>query len=162
MPAGHHEQMQQKAANATPYAGQQSRQIKSLSAEETKGWQDGQGMGLAKAAELNGYPGPMHSLELKDALQLNAEQISTTQQLMAKHKAEVSLLGKQLVEMEGHLDQAFAQKTIDATSIDRMTAHIASIQGKIRASHLKTHLLQTALLSPTQVKQYNTVRGYGE
>ena len=31
-------------------------------------------MGLALAAELNGYPGPSHVLELADKLELSAEQ----------------------------------------------------------------------------------------
>ena len=33
----------------------------------------GRGMGLALAAELNGYPGPSHVLELADKLKLSAE-----------------------------------------------------------------------------------------
>jgi hypothetical protein len=38
----------------SPYAGQESRSIKSLSPEEVRGLLDGGGMGFAKAAELNG------------------------------------------------------------------------------------------------------------
>ena len=50
-----------------PYAGMQDREIKALSAEERAALLEGQGMGLALAAELNGYPGPVHVLELGDA-----------------------------------------------------------------------------------------------
>ena len=50
------------------YAGQQSREIKALSDQEVKDLQAGAGMGMAKAAELNRYPGPMHALELADQL----------------------------------------------------------------------------------------------
>src|SRR4029079_2796548 len=46
---------------AGPYAGQQARGVKALSDEEVSGYLAGAGMGFAKAAELNGYPGPMHS-----------------------------------------------------------------------------------------------------
>ena len=42
----------------SPYAGQESREIKSLSPAEVDGYLAGAGMGFAKAAELNGYPGP--------------------------------------------------------------------------------------------------------
>lgn len=45
--------------SAEPYAGQQSRDIKALSDEEMKGYLTGAGMGFAKAAELNRYPGPV-------------------------------------------------------------------------------------------------------
>lgn len=44
-------------AGGTPpsYAGQEQREIKSLSAEDVQSLLTGKGMGLAKAAELNGY-----------------------------------------------------------------------------------------------------------
>src|SRR5688500_491116 len=48
------------AESHAPYAGQQSRDIKSLSEQEIAALLAGQGAGLAKAAELNGYPGPAH------------------------------------------------------------------------------------------------------
>jgi hypothetical protein len=50
---------------------------------------EGKGMGLALAAELNNYPGPMHVLEHAQALGLNETQRSSTAQLMATHKDEV-------------------------------------------------------------------------
>ena len=53
-----------------PYAGQQARSIKSLSAEDVAALLKGEGMGMAKAAELNGYPGPVHVLTLADELRL--------------------------------------------------------------------------------------------
>ena len=59
---------------AQPYAGQQVRAVTSLSPEELNGFLEGRGMGLAKAAELNGYPGPMHLLELEKELGLTASQ----------------------------------------------------------------------------------------
>ena len=34
----------------------------------------GRGFGMAFAADQNGYPGPMHVLDLKDRLKLSAEQ----------------------------------------------------------------------------------------
>ena len=47
----------------TPYAGQQVRQVKALSDEDIAAHRKGEGMGMAKAAELN-YPGPAHFGEL--------------------------------------------------------------------------------------------------
>lgn len=38
---------------------QRQRDIKSLSAERIEGLEEGRGLGYAKPAELNGYPGPM-------------------------------------------------------------------------------------------------------
>ena len=52
------------AAQTSSYAGQQDREIKSLSAAELHDLAEGRGMGMAKAAELNHYPGPAHVIEL--------------------------------------------------------------------------------------------------
>jgi hypothetical protein len=40
------------------YAGQQARTTKALSDEDIAALSNGEGKGMAKAAELNGYPGP--------------------------------------------------------------------------------------------------------
>ena len=45
------------------YVGEESREIKSLSPKDIAALKEGSGWGLAKAAELNGYPGPIHVLE---------------------------------------------------------------------------------------------------
>jgi hypothetical protein len=43
---------------------------------------EGRGFGLAFAADQNGYPGPLHVLELKDRLKLTADQEAKTQALL--------------------------------------------------------------------------------
>jgi hypothetical protein len=52
----------------------QTRPIKALSEQQVADLQAGRGMGLALPAELNGYPGPAHVLELADKLGLSADQ----------------------------------------------------------------------------------------
>jgi hypothetical protein len=42
------------------YAGLQARAIKALSDQQIADLRAGRGMGLALAAELNGFPGPLH------------------------------------------------------------------------------------------------------
>ena len=66
----------------SPYAGQQARGIKALSEQDVAGYESGAGMGFAKPAELNGYPGPMHVLELADRLALTNEQRAATHALL--------------------------------------------------------------------------------
>jgi len=58
---------------ASPYTGQQTRSIKALSPEDIDELRKGAGMGLAKAAELNGYPGPLHVLALTKELRLTPD-----------------------------------------------------------------------------------------
>ena len=64
------------AQSQQPYAGLEGRPIKALSERQVADLKAGRGMGLALAAELNGYPGPSHLVELSDQLALTAEQLS--------------------------------------------------------------------------------------
>ncbi len=52
------------------YAGEENREIKSLSADDIDELRNGGGWGLAKAAELNGVPGPAHLLEMKKEIDI--------------------------------------------------------------------------------------------
>ncbi len=143
-----------------PYAGQQAREIKSLSASQVQDMLAGKGMELAKAAELNGYPGPMHTLELADPMQLTPDQRSSTEQLLVHHKSEARALGAQLVNAERQLDQAFASRQINPEALATATQRIGALQAALRRAHLETHLQQTSLLTPQQVARYNQLRGY--
>lgn len=150
----------QPSQNASPYAGQQTREIKALSPTQTADLLAGKGMELAKAAELNGYPGPMHTLELATQLNLSAEQKHASEALMTRHKAEARDLGAQLVEAERALDLAFSSRQIDAARLTAHTERIGQLQALLRKSHLETHLQQTALLKPEQISRYAQLRGY--
>jgi hypothetical protein len=52
------------ASGVEPYAGWQARSIKALSRQQIEDYLQGRGMSMALPAELNGYPGPRHVLEL--------------------------------------------------------------------------------------------------
>ncbi|MBI2090805.1 MAG: hypothetical protein HYT78_19030 [Deltaproteobacteria bacterium] len=144
----------------SPYAGQERRTIKALSAEEVQGYLSGDGMGFAKVAELNHYPGPRHVLDLTDKLDLSNEQHRRTQAIFDKMRAEAINLGKQLVEKERLLDSRFAERTISGAELKQLVAEIAAIQGRLRATHLQAHLAQRDLLTPDQIRYYNALRGY--
>jgi Spy/CpxP family protein refolding chaperone len=143
-----------------PYAGLQSREIKALSGEEMSDLRAGRGMGLALAAELNGYPGPRHVLDLASQLSLSDEQRARIQQMFDSMREEAIPLGKQLVAAEKDLNRAFAERTINPERLQAMTAAIAEKQGELRNSHLKYHLATAALLNPDQLRRYGELRGY--
>ena len=146
----------------TPYAGMQSRPIKALSEQQVADLQAGRGMGLALAAELNGYPGPAHVLELADKLDLSADQRAKVQQLFASMKQEALPLGSKLIEQEAELDRQFAGQAITPASLKSATAAIAITQGELRETHLKYHLSTVALLTASQRQRYSELRGYGD
>lgn len=142
------------------YAGEERREIKSLSAEEVEQLLNGQGMGLAKAAELNSYPGPRHVLELAAELRLSAEQRAQTQAAFDRMRDEAVRLGRLIVERERALDAMFAKGEIDAGKLRAATSEIARLQGELRAAHLAAHLETRRLLSPQQITKYDELRGY--
>ena len=145
---------------STPYAGQESRDIKALSAEEVSDLMAGKGMGLAKAAELNGYPGPSHVLENRTALKLSDQQAQQTQALFASMQAKAIGLGTSLVEEERRLDRMFGDGTISPEALVASLARIGSLQADLRAAHLAAHLAQRQILTADQNAAYIKLRGY--
>ncbi len=143
-----------------PYAGLQARPIKALSDDQVADLKAGRGMGLAMAAELNGYPGPMHVLELADKLHLGTGQKETVEKLFAAMKGDAVPLGQKLIDAEASLDKSFADRTITQAELDRATQAIATLQGELRVAHLKYHLLVSSLLTPEQRNRYAELRGY--
>ncbi len=145
----------------TPYAGMQTRPIKALSEQQVADLGAGRGMGLALAAELNGYPGPSHVLELADRLELSADQRARVQALFDSMKREALPIGARLLEQEAELDKQFAGHTVTPDSLKASTAAVAVTQGELRETHLKYHLSTAALLTPVQMQRYAELRGYG-
>lgn len=150
------------AANAqTPYAGMQARPIKALSEQQLADLAAGRGMGLALAAELNGYPGPSHILELADKLELSDDQRAKVQSLFNAMKAQAIPLGSRLIEQEAELDRKFAARSMTPEDLKSITAAIALSQGELRETHLKYHLQTKSILTPAQMHRYAELRGYG-
>ena len=144
----------------SPYAGAQGRAMKALSEQQLADLRAGRGMGLALAAELNGYPGPLHVLELGEQLQLSSQQRGRAAELQASMKAEAVSVGEQLIAHEAALDMRFKDRTITPESLAALTARIGETQGLLRAIHLKYHLAMADLLTPEQSRRYAQLRGY--
>ncbi len=145
----------------SPYAGMETRDIKALSDADIEGLLTGAGMGYAMAAELNGFPGPKHVLELADELELTDDQRNQTEALFADMQNDAKAFGAELIELEEELDQAFASGEIDAGLVQDMTAKIGAVESLLRASHLRTHLQMTPILTMHQRHLYQELRGYG-
>lgn len=145
---------------SAPYAGLTSRAVASLTEQQVADLRAGRGMGLALSAELNGYPGPTHVIELADALALTKEQRDRMQALVGAMKAEAVPLGERVISQEKALDAAFRERTITPASLSEKTEALAATQGSLRRAHLKYHLATVEVLTPEQVARYNALRGY--
>ncbi|HEY0392934.1 MAG TPA: Spy/CpxP family protein refolding chaperone [Candidatus Elarobacter sp.] len=149
------------AQSTSPYAGQQTREVKTLSPAEVKGYLAGEGLGMARAGELNHYPGPKHVLAMAAHLGLTAEQKRRIEGIAATMRAGAVPLGARIVDAERTLDREFATRTIDEARLRAATARIAELQGRLRAVHLSAHLATRAVLTPQQIAAYDAMRGYG-
>jgi Spy/CpxP family protein refolding chaperone len=150
------------AAQHQPYEGLQQRAIKALSDQQLADLQAGSGMSLALAAELNGYPGPRHVLDLAGELQLSADQRTRTEELFAAMRREAIAIGADIIRGESALDRLFATKTASPEVLRDLVTELGRSQGALRLTHLKYHLAMLELLTPEQAARYWVLRGYAD
>jgi hypothetical protein len=149
-------------AHKSKYSGQETRAIKSLSADDIAELGRGGGWGLAKAAELNGVPGPVHLLEMKDQIPLDSAQVAAITEIFAAMKARAIGQGKRLIDLERALEDHFREGTINDAVLRSSLAAISDARMELRYIHLATHLKTPDILASHQIKKYNTLRGYSD
>jgi hypothetical protein len=145
---------------ANPYAGQQGRPIKALSDEDIAALRNGEGMGMAKVAELNFYPGPAHVLALAKQLGLTDDQVRKTQAIHDRMSAGAKSLGAELIAHEQTLDQLFAKGRVTPDRLTAETLVLGELQGRLRSVHLIAHLEMRDVLTAEQIASYQRLRGY--
>jgi hypothetical protein len=143
-----------------PYAGLETREIKSLSGEDLEELQRGGGWGLALPAELNGLPGPAHLLILRDEIGLSPEQVEEIEAIHAAMTADAQAAGLRFIEAERALDAAFQEGTLDETRLRELVAAAESARAELRFVHLSRHLSTPPLLTKAPIARYNELRGY--
>lgn len=153
----HHDCPQMTGSNHAAHA---TTNKSGVSDEQRRQYLSGEGMGLAKPAELNHYPGPRHVLDVADKLGLSSDQLTATRALFDDVRTRAQALGKQVLAREDELDALFRDQHADADQVRQLTAEIAGLQGQLRALHLTTHVRERALLSAEQVTRYDALRDY--
>jgi Spy/CpxP family protein refolding chaperone len=118
---------------------------------------EGRGFGMAFAADQNGYPGPMHILELKDRLRLTTEQEAKAQELHAAVRAELPK-STRLLEAERRLERLFADRTATESSVRAAVLEIERARTDVRLVHLLTHLRTRDVLTEEQRRIYQEAR----
>lgn len=147
-------------AGHSPYAGHQTRDITTLSADDQSALREGQGWGLARPAELNGVPGPLHLLELADAIKLSDSQRQAIQALYDSMKQQAIKLGEQYIDAERALDAYFKAGSLSDARLEQLVHNSADALAKLRFLHLSFHHKTLEIVTPEQVRQYNVLRGY--
>jgi Spy/CpxP family protein refolding chaperone len=150
------------APSPSPYVGFETRDVKTLTTERQEGLKRGQGLGYALVAELNGFPGPLHVLELADQLELSAEQKTQTRVIYDRMRKEAIAAGEALIAAESHLDRLFQSKQVSYARVEAQTAVAAAQEARLRAIHLNAHVAMMEVLTQPQVESYGRLRGYRE
>jgi hypothetical protein len=121
-------------------------------------------MGRARAAELNGYPGPRHVLDAAQAgqLALTPAQARTAQKIFDGMLREAQRVGDQILREEQSLEGEFRAGRITKPELRARTIRIGALEGELRAVHLRAHIEMRAELSESEIQQYNVLRGYGQ
>lgn len=149
----------------SPYQGQETRKIKALSQDDIDGLLSGSGTpfgGMAKPAELNGYPGPRHVLDAvaSGEFQVTPEQLAQIETLYDQMQSEAIELGQTILGAEESIDTAFSNGAITEEYLEDKIALSAKLYAQLRTVHLKTHLSMIDILNLEQVTHYNVLRGY--
>jgi Spy/CpxP family protein refolding chaperone len=128
------------------------------SAEFDKVVGEGRGFGLAFAADQNGYPGPLHVLELKDRLKLTADQEAKAQALLHAMFVESKPKSARLLEAEAKLRRLFADRAADDAAVRTAVDEVERARSEVRLVHLLTHLKTRELLTEDQRRIYHEAR----
>ncbi|MDJ0825279.1 MAG: hypothetical protein QNJ16_07235 [Rhodobacter sp.] len=150
------------ASDNTPYAGFESREIKSLSQQDIEEIQRGEGWGLALPAELSGRPGPAHLLEHKDELGLSADQIAAIQSIYEQMLSEAIAAGSRFIAAEAALSKAFEDQGLSDSVLQELIDEASAARAELRFVHLSRHLATPELLTRQQIERYNVLRGYAD
>jgi Spy/CpxP family protein refolding chaperone len=119
---------------------------------------DGRGFGMAFAADQQGYPGPMHVLELKDQLALTAEQEARVRAVLHAMFAESRPKSARLLDAEKRLRALFAGGGADEAAVRAATTEVERARADVRLVHLLAHLKTRELLTDAQRRAYHEAR----
>ncbi len=146
--------------NHKPYQGFETREITSLSDKDIDALRKGSGWGLALPAELNGFPGPAHVLELANELGLSESQKQRVSAIFDTMRVDAVAKGEALIEAERNLDEGFRSGSLDSDQLRRLIDFAEAARADIRYVHLSRHLMTMGILDAEQVAAYSVLRGY--
>ena len=143
-----------------PYKGFEAREITSLSEQDIAALLAGSGWGLALPAELNGFPGPLHVLELADELGLSKDQEQSISKIFEEMRKDAIAKGVSFIEAERTLDEGFKSPNLDAIQLKKLIENSEAARADLRFVHLSRHLMTLDVLSSDQIDNYAVLRGY--
>ena len=117
-----------------------------------------EGGGQAMVAEMNGYPGPKHVLDLAPTLNLTTGQKKQITAIFREMESRAKELGTRIVRIEDELSTAFRQGLVSERSVKDDSEQIGRLRGRLRAVHLTAHLKTKEIMTRAQIELYKTLR----
>ena len=149
---------------ASPYAHTRSSDVPTLTPDEVRELRNGEGMGLARPAELNRFPGPKHLLELASELDLHPAQVRRIEAIHEKMRAHAVAKGEEILMAERRLANLFASAAVgerpSVADVKRIAEHLGVMRGQLQAIHLLAHMESARELTVEQSEEYDRLRGY--
>lgn len=149
---------------ASPYAHTRSSDVPTLTPDEVRRLRNGEGMGLARPAELNRFPGPKHLLELASELDLHPAQVRRIEAIHEKMRAQAIAKGEDILMAERRLANLFASAAVgerpSVADVKRIAEHLGVMRGQLQAIHLLAHMESARELTVEQIEEYDRLRGY--
>jgi Spy/CpxP family protein refolding chaperone len=135
---------------------------KALPPDEVASLLAGEGMGLARSAELNHYPGPRHLLDVENEIGLSEEQRAAIRRIHVETIDNARKVGRRIVDAEAELSGAFVRGGLTEARLRSLVMKVSELRGQLRFIHLAAHLKTKKLLTAEQVEKYETLRGYNQ
>ncbi len=117
-----------------------------------------EGAGMAFYADMNGYPGPKHILEMEDKLKLSEEQVKDIQAIFDAMQENGRTKGEAIIAKEIELEELFSSSKATEADAKRISREIGTLRGELRAVHLVAHVQARQVLTKEQVATYTSIR----
>jgi Spy/CpxP family protein refolding chaperone len=117
-----------------------------------------EGAGMARYADVNGYPGPKHVLELQEELGLSEDQVKQIEAIFDEMAEKARIKGEEIITAENALNDLFETQAASEQSVRWLSTEIGRLRGELRAVHLLAHLQAKAVLTPGQTTRYGSLR----
>lgn len=132
--------------------------VRAPSQADVQAYLAAKGMGMARAAERDGIPGPFHVLTMTHELGLSDTQLRKTQEVFAAMEAQTSQLGREIIAQERALDQQLSDPRSHARERDLALARVGQLHKALREAHQAAHEAQRRILTSEQISLYRTLR----
>jgi uncharacterized protein (DUF305 family) len=134
--------------------------IRGLSPGEAHAIGAGEGAGMARAAELNGIPGPRHVLDLAEQLGLTPGQHAEITAIHATMHEEAIRVGQAYLDAQHAFEQQLRDPARRGQALTTQHPEVTTLHGELQRTHLRAHVATASVLSEEQIATYNTLRGH--